>query len=279
MPVVLIVSAFIFPIIFSLLFSKDVDTAKMFNQLRLDITMALLFMVVSSMARTLGGFIFVIVATGMALSAILALIPSLLTLIGLASFDETVYYHTRLHGFIWEPNSPNIFGLYVSVALFLLFFITTNEVTYRFRHWVYMLVPVLVLGVIFSYSRAAWGSTLITLLVLIILAFPNIRKIIIVSAIGVTILGIALYPLLIHQPLVTQLLINRIGIQHYDEERFAGQKAALIKSLHTPLGIGAGQDELVFGTEIHSTYLRLLTENGWMGFSVFLVFWVFILKS
>jgi len=62
----------------------------------------------------------------------------------------------------------------------------------------------------------------------------------------------------------------QFGLQVYDSDRFAFQRLALQTAMQKPLGIGPGQSEVVFEHATHNVFLRVLVENGWLGFLFFL---------
>ena len=63
--------------------------------------------------------------------------------------------------------------------------------------------------------------------------------------------------------------VGQGGLQNYDSMRFYTHRLALETVKEKPLGIGPGQSELVFQYATHSMYLRILAENGVLGFAAF----------
>src|SRR6266436_4286532 len=61
-------------------------------------------------------------------------------------------------------------------------------------------------------------------------------------------------------------------MQGYDQDRFDTQRRALELAVERPLGIGPGQAENQFELSTHSTYVRVLCENGIAGFVALLLF-------
>jgi O-antigen ligase len=73
-------------------------------------------------------------------------------------------------------------------------------------------------------------------------------------------------------PQVRQMIALRLGsngLQTYDGDRFSTQTKALEMAIEKPFGIGPGQAEIAFDYSTHSTYLRLLSENGPLALSAF----------
>ena len=73
-------------------------------------------------------------------------------------------------------------------------------------------------------------------------------------------------------PFVNELFAGRMGLQGYDQHRFANQMDALVFGLNHPLGIGPGQSEQHLDFSTHSLYARLFIETGAVGTLAFLAF-------
>lgn len=134
-------------------------------------------------------------------------------------------------------------------------------------------------GVLLSFSRAAWINYFISLFLYIIMRcfrFEQSKVYIRSGAIKYTItLVIAVLAILAGIFAIEDLRLlftERFGLQSYDQDRFATQIQATLDSMQNPLGIGPGQSELVYDYAIHSLYIRLLAENGLIGFLSFNLF-------
>jgi O-antigen ligase len=73
------------------------------------------------------------------------------------------------------------------------------------------------------------------------------------------------------------LRLGSSGLQGYDLDRFETQRLALERGLEKPLGFGPGQAEVLFAVVTHSTYIRVLFENGVIGFAAMTLFLLFSL--
>jgi O-antigen ligase len=123
----------------------------------------------------------------------------------------------------------------------------------------------LTLGVVFSYSRAAWLDYAISLIVLIGLAVlrrPDRRAVslllvVLVSALATlaTIVGTG----------SLGFLNERAHLQSYDTSRFAAQSHGLSAGLEHPFGVGPGQFDVISPVSSHSLYVRSLSEQGVLG--------------
>jgi O-antigen ligase len=124
----------------------------------------------------------------------------------------------------------------------------------------------LVVGVLLSFSRAAWlnlGVGLFVLAAVLVVRQGSGRRMLALSAI-VLVAGVAALGSL----RVTgseELLVQRTHLQRYDEERFGAQLFGLEQSTRYPLGIGPGQFEVLSPVSAHSLYVRALAEQGLFG--------------
>jgi CelD/BcsL family acetyltransferase involved in cellulose biosynthesis/GNAT superfamily N-acetyltransferase len=145
-----------------------------------------------------------------------------------------------------------------------------------------MLVPAILLilnitALVLSFSRGAWASLAAGILLLFVL---NIKKIsfkkialwagILVSAVSVTWFGIL-------NDWWRYFIISRLTLQMYDTDRFKAQAAGITMIFDHLFGYGAGQYEsavrnvLGISFSAHSLYVRVLLENGVIGFLLFII--------
>jgi O-antigen ligase len=134
-----------------------------------------------------------------------------------------------------------------------------------------ILLAVLTLGVLFSYSRGAWLNLAVGLVVMG--AVLSLRRGGARRALGL--LAVAVAAAAVTAGIVTatgsaDFLAERARPQSYDAERFGGQRAGLRPAQVYPFGAGPGQFESVAGISAHSTYARALGEQGFPGLFVLL---------
>ncbi|SDN32500.1 O-antigen ligase [Paenibacillus sp. yr247] len=169
-------------------------------------------------------------------------------------------------------KDPNVFGPFLIPAV--LFCLWRFESTKRSIHkviWICMFF-LTILGVLFSYSRAAWGNCLIALLLYAILPSEVSKRQRLISLVTlIIILGLSLV-ILYGQPSVYDMLMHRLKYQQYDNDRFGTQYNSLINIMDAPFGIGPGQIENVFGMSSHSLYVRISAEYGIVGVLSFFSF-------
>ncbi|HEY0278589.1 MAG TPA: O-antigen ligase family protein [Solirubrobacterales bacterium] len=167
-------------------------------------------------------------------------------------------------------KDPNVFGPFlVPAALILLEDMLVPRVLRIRASLKAGMLLLLVLGVIFSFSRAAWlnlalgifivfavlligrGSARHAMRLLVLLMIGAAATIFVLSATGS-----------IH------FLDERAAIQHYDNQRFGAQKFGIDYAEHHPLGAGPGQFDVISPISAHSTYVRVLVEQGFLGIAI-----------
>ncbi len=121
-------------------------------------------------------------------------------------------------------------------------------------------------GVIFSFSRAAWLSLMLGMAIMIgiyAVRRGGGRKAILMSLI------IAVGALSSATALIASgsldFLEQRTTLQSYDTDRFASQRNGLESAERNPLGVGPGQFDKISPIAAHSTYVRVLAEQGILG--------------
>jgi O-antigen ligase len=164
-------------------------------------------------------------------------------------------------------KDPNVYGPFlVPPALFVLEELLSPRLLRFGRLTKSLMFMALVLGVLFSYSRAAWVNLVVAVAVMlivmalrrgggrraaVILAVLTFAAVASVAAIAVTgSLG---------------FLQERATFQSYDVARFGAQRTGIELAERYPFGIGPGQFEVVSPVATHSTYVRVLAEQGVLG--------------
>lgn len=212
---------------------------------------------------------------------VLGAIPSVI-LAGASYFHLIGFqFHLLLNG---RPKGlfkdPNVFGPYLiliallGIAGCLPFSSRAAQMTVAF---------IASLGVVLSYSRACWINYAISFSVFVFLDrflpsrpkahhFPSLLRLL-----GSGLLAIFVIASILQVPVVKTMIATRLGqggMQAYDDLRFETQRLAVQAAIEHPLGIGPGQSEETFQYATHSSYLRVLSENGLLGlfcFSGFLI--------
>ena len=169
-------------------------------------------------------------------------------------------------------KDPNVFGPFLVPAVLILMEETVAPRLLRLR-----LVPKLVLlsvmavGVVFSFSRAAWLNLAVgTVVLFAVLALRRGGARRAMTLLVVTLVaGAALFGVLAATSSF-EFLTERAALQDYDSQRFGAQASGFEVAVEHPLGIGPGQFERISDLSAHSTYVRSLAEEGPLGAAVIL---------
>ena len=208
-----------------------------------------------------------LVVTGYLAAAVISAVLGSLALIVPFPGSETFLYEgvDRAKGLFADPN---VFGPFLVPAALIVLQEAVEPRLLRFgRIWKVLLFAVLVVGVLLSFSRGAWLNLAVALVVMIGIflvrrggarRIPALVAVIAAAAIGAT-GAISLAG-------SEEFIEERTAAQPYDAERFAAQGAGVAQAGEYPLGIGPGQFENVNRYAAHSTYVRVLSEQGALGF-------------
>jgi len=170
-------------------------------------------------------------------------------------------------------KDPNVFGPFLVLpALFALSMTEKEKIKNMTKYFYYGLFLILFAGVIFSFSRAAWGNMGISLGIYLLFIKKELRQNRIKTFWFLLIIGLPSLIILIHSPMVEELFKARLSLQDYDNDRFSVQREAIYSGLLHPFGNGSGQAEILFQYSTHSLYARLITENGLIGLLSFITF-------
>jgi hypothetical protein len=191
----------------------------------------------------------------------------------------------RASGFFKDPNVFGPFLVPIAVILLELRIAPKDPSPLRLRRlasWTGLLI--LTLGILFSYSRAAWGNYAIALGVM--LGASSLRKAgarRALSALTVLLATGAMVALLLSATGSVGFLEHRAHVQSYDTQRFAAQTFGWQLGWTHPVGVGPGQFHFHFPVESHSTFVRVFSEQGFMGMllwcALLLVTLVFALRN
>jgi hypothetical protein len=171
-------------------------------------------------------------------------------------------------------KDPNVYGPFlVPAALILVDEIIAPRLILLPRWVKSLLVVVLLTGLLFSYSRAAWfsfGFGLFVLLAVVLLrrARAGRLKVIVTSLVASVVL---LVPLAVMTG-ATDVIEDRARFQDYDVQRFQAQREGLNLGLTHPLGVGPGQFGFHAVAGAHSLYIRVFAEQGPVGLLILLLF-------
>ena len=170
-------------------------------------------------------------------------------------------------------KDPNVFGPFLVPAVLMLMEETVAPRLLRLRRLTKLvLLSVMIVGVVFSFSRAAWLNLAVgTFVLLAVLALRRGGGRRAMTLLLVTLVaGAALYGV-VAATSSADFLTQRAAFQDYDAQRFGTQVSGLELAAEHPLGIGPGQFEQVSDLSAHSTYVRAVAEEGVLGALVIFV--------
>jgi O-antigen ligase len=171
-------------------------------------------------------------------------------------------------------QDPNVLGPFLIPAALILLEDTLTPRLFRLNRLVKAgLVVLLSLVSVLSYSRGAWVNLAVgiaVMLVVLALRRRGGRKALAVLLSGAVLAVIAGAGLSASGQ--TRFLEERAHLQSYDAERFGAQRVGVRMSERYPLGVGPGQFERIEPISTHSTYVRVLAEQGLPGLVVFVGF-------
>jgi O-antigen ligase len=207
-----------------------------------------------------------LVVVAYVVGAVLVAVPSTLALFAPVPGGELLLTvdGLRAQGLFKDPN---VFGPFlIPPALFLLEELMRPRLL-RFRTSTKALMFLaLVLGVLFSYSRAAWANLVIAIgvmLVVMALRRGGGRRAAMILVLVTFAAGAAVATIAVTGSL--GFLQERASLQSYDVQRFGAQRTGVELAERYPFGIGPGQFDVVSPVSTHSMYVRVLAEQGVLG--------------
>ncbi|MBC2884904.1 O-antigen ligase family protein [Ochrobactrum sp. CM-21-5] len=174
-------------------------------------------------------------------------------------------------------QDPNVYGPFLILPLS---WAAYRILTGRMRNALFYL-PVLILlltGVLFSFSRAAWAMVPLAFGVIVFVLFLHTNsdrfrlRLIIVSLLVLVTAVIALL-IIVQIPGIGDFLLERAQKQSYDTDRmgrFARHWYGFLLSMQHPLGIGPLEFGPIFGEDTHNNWLKAALDYGWIGFVSFM---------
>jgi O-antigen ligase len=164
-------------------------------------------------------------------------------------------------------KDPNVFGPFlVPAALIVMEEILAPRLLRSRRSTKVLAFLVLMLGVLFSYSRAAWLNLVVGLLVVLVivgLRRGGGRRA--ARALAVVVAAIVAVGAVVAFTGSLSFLEQRAKVQTYDTGRFGAQSESIAWAERYPFGVGPGQFEKRAQIAAHSMYARALAEEGLPG--------------
>jgi hypothetical protein len=169
-------------------------------------------------------------------------------------------------------KDPNVFGPFlVPITMILLDQMMRPRLLRLRTPTALLLLGILALGILFAFSRAAWGNAAVAFVITLGTAAMarRGRGRALRTLVGVAVVGIAVVGELGATGSMG-FLHQRAQLQTYDTDRFAAQHAGYELGWTHPVGVGPGQFQFHHDVETHSTYVRTLAEQGFGGLAAWL---------
>ncbi|MBO9629242.1 MAG: O-antigen ligase family protein [Shinella sp.] len=212
-----------------------------------------------------------------------AIITSLLGILGyFHAFpgSEAFTLYDRAKGAFQDPN---VFGPFlVAPSLYLVHGLLAGRILGAPLKIIGLLI--LALGLFLSFSRAAWGLYLFSVVALVFIMLLKERtgafrlKILVLSLSAAGMMILALIVALQFDK-VSDLFSSRTQlVQEYDGGhlgRFDRHRIGFLMAMEKPLGIGPMTFSKIFPEDEHNIWLKSLTTYGWLGFACYftLIIW------
>lgn len=171
-------------------------------------------------------------------------------------------------------QDPNVFGPFlVAPSLYLIHSMLTGKTAALPIKAVS--IAIITIGVLLSFSRAAWALFLFSAVMMVLVMFIKersgaFRLKIIVLALGGLIFAVLSLVVALQIPQVSELLTSRTSLaQDYDSGhlgRFDRHKLGFLSAMSQPLGIGPMVFSTIYPEDEHNIWLKSLTSYGWLGF-------------
>jgi hypothetical protein len=186
------------------------------------------------------------------------------------SLNELLLLYDRARGTFKDPNVLGAFLVFPALLCLLM------VVSSRFGRALKgaMMLGFIIIAVLLSFSRAAWGQTAYAAVVMLGLVFlttrspPQRLRIVLLAIAGVAVLAAGL-AVLLSIDIVAKLFAERASFnQSYDvgaQGRFARHFLGAVMALDYPLGIGPLQFNKYFPEDPHNSYLNAFMAGGWLG--------------
>lgn len=180
-------------------------------------------------------------------------------------------------------QDPNVFGPFLLLpAAWLTYGILKDKASKA--PWLILALLIITLGVLLSFSRAAWGMMAFVLLFVTSVLFignqsSKVRlRILLLSGAAVLLLVIAIL-IALQIPSVAEMFSDRAKlVQDYDGARlgrFARHGIGYLMAMEKPLGIGPLVFGKILGEDTHNIWLKALLDYSWLGFAAYMaVTWI-----
>jgi O-antigen ligase len=176
-------------------------------------------------------------------------------------------------------KDPNVFGPFlILAALIALEEALRPRILGLRRPTAVAVLVVLVIGIVFAFSRAGWLNFAVGVSVMLLVLSLRTEA---ARATWAAVALIAVVALFAGGAVLLtgsgDFLQERAQVQTYDTERFSAQRTGIQLASEHALGVGPGQFENDQPVSAHSLYIRVLAEQGVLGLVVIVALMAFTL--
>lgn len=213
-----------------------------------------------------------------------ALVAAVLGIVGWGLGIEQLTRYARAKGAFKDPN---VFGPFLILPILVL----AREFMVKpvLQVW-YKAIPlfVLLLGVLLSFSRAAWFLAIFCMAVVGMFVFVVERnalrrlRLVMIAALGTMAMVMGIGALLLDPDMGSFLAQRAKLVQDYDGARLgrlARHAIGFLWSTEMPLGLGPLDFAHYYGEDPHNVYLKAVLGYGWLGFLAYVTLVVWTLKA
>ena len=202
------------------------------------------------------------IARGYVFAAVTSAVLGSLALLVAFPGAELLLEDGRVRGFFQDPN---VFGPFLVPAALILIeeLLVTARAARELADRRRSLWSALTLGVLFSFSRGAWLNLalgVVVMFVVLSLRRGGARRALAFLGVGLCVATLVGGAVVVSGS--SDFLAERARPQSYDAERFGAQAVGINAAEQYPLGAGPGQFEQIAPISAHSTYVRVLAEQG-----------------
>ncbi len=185
-----------------------------------------------------------------------------------AHADDLFTLYDRAMGAFKDPN------VYATFLIWPALFVIDRMVARKIRITDAIIIAILMLGLLLSFSRGAWFNFAVGCVIVVALAFltapgPRERwRVLTLSAVAIGALAVFVAFLLSFHTLSSMFESRAHLIQSYDVGqggRFRLQELAIGAVLNFPNGMGPFEFARVNGLQQHNVYLQAFLVYGWVG--------------
>jgi hypothetical protein len=212
--------------------------------------------------------------------AVAGVLAALAGIAGYFGIGPTGFNYTTFGRAVGTFNDPNVYGPFL-IAPTLYLGLRLSKAKSALALLLVPLMGILVLGILLSFSRGAWGNFLLSGGVFLVLtlatsksAAQSARLVAFAAFMGLVIVGVVAAAL--SSPKVEALFEQRASlVQDYDvgqSGRFDSQRRAFEMAIKNPLGIGPEQWAMINKLDTHNVYLNVFVAGGFISIFGFLGF-------